>query len=727
MSTEKSKKRKVVTAITAVTAAAAIMLTGTFAWQSISQKVMNEVASVVNPGGRLHDDFDGENKDIYVENFGNEPIFARIRLSEYMETGKDAGVNKDDANRDATPVLEGTDINDTSTWETHIPGDPHYAFHDEYWTWTMGGSTIFMPTFNKNKDSLEADVNGTFAGPDLDPETDDDRYADYHAYTDGETKDADAIYDNDTNDIDEGDEAVDPDNITKVPETHTAKSTLDGTVMTMAEWKENGSQPGNCWVYDTDGWAYWANPIAPGEATGLLLDKIELKQEMADWYYAINVDGQFATADDLGSKADGSGFFKDGMTDDAFLLLGGISGNSAVTVTAENGADTVLQNATLQLGATFTMFGEKDDNPAVTWSVSGNTSDDTTISENGLLTVAQGELADSLTVQAVHNTYNSVIGKYTVSVDKINAVNVSPETASVFTGGTQTFTASVVTVSGKTLSDSPVTWSVTGGSEGTSISADGVLTVAAEETAETLTVQATSQYVDTVFGTVDVTVKQPGAADIINGITPGSTDTVSIDDREWYVLAKEDGKALIWAKAMEKTFGTNGVGPFDDTDNMWFDDNGNDGQGRSSKVRTWLNETYLNSLDTLKDCVLETDIKTRREFNVTGESDDDWITTTDKVFLLSEADLCGKFNNTTTSDERDYTYGTSTLVPNSEMRKDTSGTVRASYYWLRSPRTFKNHVSHWRTDDMGGNYNYDYPSNGVRPAMWIDLSKLSSK
>ena len=30
----------------------------------------------------------------------------------------------------------------------------------------MGGSTVYMHTFNKNKDSIEADINGTFAGQD---------------------------------------------------------------------------------------------------------------------------------------------------------------------------------------------------------------------------------------------------------------------------------------------------------------------------------------------------------------------------------------------------------------------------------------------------------------------------------------------------------------------------------------------------------------------------------
>ena len=73
--------------ITAVAVSAAILLGGTYAWQSISQTALNEKIVEVNPGGRLHDDFDGTNKDVYVENFGDTPIFARVRLDEYMEIG----------------------------------------------------------------------------------------------------------------------------------------------------------------------------------------------------------------------------------------------------------------------------------------------------------------------------------------------------------------------------------------------------------------------------------------------------------------------------------------------------------------------------------------------------------------------------------------------------------------------------------------------------------------
>lgn len=82
-----SKQKKAVSAVVAAVLTVAVVLTGTFAWQSISQRARNEADGFANPGGRLHDDFNGENKDVYVENFTDpvdgSPIFARVRLCEY--------------------------------------------------------------------------------------------------------------------------------------------------------------------------------------------------------------------------------------------------------------------------------------------------------------------------------------------------------------------------------------------------------------------------------------------------------------------------------------------------------------------------------------------------------------------------------------------------------------------------------------------------------------------
>ena len=306
-------KKKVATSATAIGLAALLLLGGTFAWQSISQTALNEASNVVNPGGRLHDDFNGENKDVYVENFADDAIYARIRLDEYFEIIQNKGTPAETVN----PIAGSKDADgNIETWQTHYFDSANST--DEYWDWLTGGSTTYMPTFNKNKDSLAADVNGTYNGLDgvvTDSESD-DRYTDYVEYSDGDVVTDDAIYDADANDIED-------ENVTNVSEDHTATSTLDATLMSMQEWIDAGSQPGEYWVYDTDGWVYWAQAIEPDTATGLLLDGIELTQVMDDsWYYAINVVAQFITADDLG-RNDNTGFYADGetVTDDALALL----------------------------------------------------------------------------------------------------------------------------------------------------------------------------------------------------------------------------------------------------------------------------------------------------------------------------------------------------------------------------------------------------------------------
>jgi len=103
--------RKMATII-AIVLVIALLLTGTYAWQSISQLALNQAIGNAAPaGGRLHDDFQvmganfGEqnwrkdvtaNKDIYVENFetpDGRNIFVRLRLYEYMEVGQGANLH----------------------------------------------------------------------------------------------------------------------------------------------------------------------------------------------------------------------------------------------------------------------------------------------------------------------------------------------------------------------------------------------------------------------------------------------------------------------------------------------------------------------------------------------------------------------------------------------------------------------------------------------------------
>lgn len=391
-----ASKKKTVSAVVAVALAAAILMGGTFAWQSISQEALNEVYGFINPGGRLHDDFheitDPEkhttrhfDKNVYVENFttvleDGVQVFARVRLDEYMEIGAGAGTsNADKAAKSVDPTNPNATFENMDEWRTRLPSDTDKPFQ-KYWTWDMAGEAdggltdgvYYMPTFNKNKDSLEADVNGTFGGTDKNNATPEDAFDDYVEYTmvevEGGTalteKTAIAIYDNDPNDDDElapptnstVENAVDAGWVKTAEENHDTKQTLKSKVITMEEWLTKPVK-GDFWVWDEDGWAYWANPINPDSATGIFLDGIARTEEIIneEWYYGINVVAQFITADHLGRDDRVSGFYKDGEAPsyNALKLLNTIGVNVNTTV-----GDVDTLDAALALGGEITLGTE---------------------------------------------------------------------------------------------------------------------------------------------------------------------------------------------------------------------------------------------------------------------------------------------------------------------------------------------------------------------------------
>ena len=85
----------------------------------------------------------------------------------------------------------------------------------------------------------------------------------------------------------------------------------------------------------------------------------------------------------------------------------------------------------------------------------------------------------------------------------ITEVQISFSGVNVKRGNNYSFTA---TVSGTGAFDNSVTWSVTGGSAGTTVSGDGVLTVAANESAATLTVKAVANGDSGKYATITVTI-----------------------------------------------------------------------------------------------------------------------------------------------------------------------------------------------------------------------------
>lgn len=812
------KKRKIISAVAAGTLAVALALTGTFAWQSISQQAKNETMGAINPGGRLHDYFNGSNKDVFVENFtdpekGGVPIFARVRLDEYMEIGPDAGKKAmpDGETKRATPLVGGADINDVTTWETHIPSDltgecengDTDTFHD-YWNWEMGGETVYMPTFNKNKDSLKADINGTYDGADGDPATG-EPFDDYQEYTAGDKITGNAVYDADDNDEDE-ENPVEDVNITTVREEHTAKNTQLAQVITMEDWMAMDAPTGKFWVYDTDGWAYWAEALMPGEATGLLLDGIAPQREPDDnWYYSINVVGQFATRGDWGQK-DGTGFYDESQglppSNDALFLLNQAAdllpeitkisiaeGNKTyakpgetLTLTPEvkvrnatgNAAETAVSWSVDPVTNSFQggAFTPTEDMVGKTYRVTVTSNYDNSFTAYtdvyvypaDAVGVEKGEIDRKTYVKYADNTFremkedgslggfvsagqDNVIGNsddkapvyllknangekylrpnddnvyYGVGADGLLGtsddnmveggaeVTAAGNASSVKAGKTLAFSSNI-TLGGAALVEQDVVWTVSGENgkaAGTTINENGVLTVGSNEADKNvLTIRATSTVAPGVYGETTVNVV---SLDAIKNITPGSTETINIDGIDWYVLAKDGNKALMWSKESIQAWGNNtGKASFSNSSNIWKD----------SQARTWLNNDFLNSLTILKDFAMESSISTRKEYT----SNEEWFVTTDKIFLLSEADLFGTHSGETTTDARDYTHGTEQLVTEISMRKCES--KLSSFVWLRSPRSTTNNVAGvTNSNGTSGNNAYSNVQGGIRPALWVDIS-----
>ena len=197
------------------------------------------------------------------------------------------------------------------------------------------------------------------------------------------------------------------------------------------------------------------------------------------------------------------------------------SASATVTVTppaAVTGVSVSPAGATVEAGKTVqfsaTVNGTGGFSQEVTWSVSGGVSAGTSISADGLLTVAADETAESLTVTAAASGDSSKSASATVTVTPpaaVTGVSVSPAGATVEAGKTVQFSA---TVNGTGGFSQEVTWSVSGGvSAGTSISANGLLTVAADETATSLTVTATASGGSSIYGTATVTVTPPSTPD----------------------------------------------------------------------------------------------------------------------------------------------------------------------------------------------------------------------
>ena len=137
------------------------------------------------------------------------------------------------------------------------------------------------------------------------------------------------------------------------------------------------------------------------------------------------------------------------------------------------------------------VYGIHSPSQEVVWTISGNTSVNTTISTEGLLTIAEDETAEKLTVTATSTDDPTKSASVTVDIYQIKITStVSSVTVTMATGETQKLQA---VVTGSNNPNQKVIWAVGGNeSANTVINENGELTVGEDETAKTIIVRATS-------------------------------------------------------------------------------------------------------------------------------------------------------------------------------------------------------------------------------------------
>ena len=234
---------------------------------------------------------------------------------------------------------------------------------------------------------------------------------------------------------------------------------------------------------------------------------------------------------------------------------------TSVTVSTTSNIQEVGLGSTIQFSAVAVGEAVDDVEPdlSVRWSVSsdragtGPVRAGTTIDQNGLLTIAPDESVHSLYVRATSVQTRSRYDTVQVTLATvIQGVTISPENPSVLKGSTLNFTARVV---GSGSPDQSVTWIISTNrdgtgtvSAGTEISPNGVLTVAANESASIIYVRAASagnpdyfdlreiRITESVF---TVTFNSNGGSTVapLTNVTAGSTITTPTSSRdEFFVL-----------------------------------------------------------------------------------------------------------------------------------------------------------------------------------------------
>ena len=189
----------------------------------------------------------------------------------------------------------------------------------------------------------------------------------------------------------------------------------------------------------------------------------------------------------------------------------------------------IVTGATLQLTAAIQ---GTTSNKSVTWKTSSGT-----ISSSGLFTASTSAGTATITATSAADATKSATATITVATPVVNSVTISPTTASVATGGTEQFSA---TVQG-TVSNKSIAWSTNSGT----ISSSGVFTAAATPGTATITVTSLADPTKTAKAVVTV------AAPVVNSVsispTTASIATGATQQFSASVVGNVSNKGITWS------------------------------------------------------------------------------------------------------------------------------------------------------------------------------------
>ena len=229
----------------------------------------------------------------------------------------------------------------------------------------------------------------------------------------------------------------------------------------------------------------------------------------------------------------------------------GIWGYGGVSITG--GTVTATSGTVTSDGTNKNSYGILSDNPI---ELSGGTVTAKAVSENYAQPFSKQPTLTGMVLQSGAGAWNNKTGAactYEKSAPAtVTAVAVTPKTASVQQGNTQQFGAAVT---GTNNPAQTVTWEVTGGKSGTGISASGLLTVAADETATSLAVKATSTVDTAKSDTVTVTVTTTPVTKYALTVT-GGTGSGSFEENATVTIT---ANAPATGKVFDKWTTTDGV------------------------------------------------------------------------------------------------------------------------------------------------------------------------